>query len=95
MQKKGAALAELAKVMVPFPQTLRNVTVKEKKDFSQIPQIQRMIKECQKELGERGRILIRYSGTEPVLRIMIEGEDEEKTTKMADAIVETVQRALG
>ena len=95
MQKKGAALAELAKVMVPFPQTLRNVTVKEKKDLSQIPQIQRMIEECQKELGERGRILIRYSGTEPVLRIMIEGEDEEKTTKMTDAIAETVQRALG
>jgi phosphoglucosamine mutase len=95
MQKKGVPLAELAKVMVPFPQTLRNVQVKNKKDFSQISQIQRMIKECQRELGERGRILIRYSGTEPVLRIMIEGENEQTIVRMADAMAETVQKALG
>jgi phosphoglucosamine mutase len=95
MQKKGVPLAELAKVMVPFPQTLRNVQVKNKKDFSQISQIQRMIKECQRELGERGRILIRYSGTEPVLRIMIEGENEQTIARMADAMAETVQKALG
>jgi phosphoglucosamine mutase len=95
MQKKGVPLAELAKVMVPFPQTLRNVQVKNKKNFSQTPQIQRMIKECQKELGERGRILIRYSGTEPVLRIMIEGENEQTIARMADAMAETVQKALG
>jgi phosphoglucosamine mutase len=95
MQKKGVPLAELAKVMVPFPQTLRNVQVKNKKNFSQTPQIQRMIKECQKELGERGRILIRYSGTEPVLRIMIEGENEQTIVRMADAMAETVQKALG
>lgn len=95
MQKKEVPLAELAKVMVPFPQTLRNVQVKNKKDFSQIPQIQRMIKECQKELGERGRILLRYSGTEPVLRIMIEGENEQTIVRMADAMAETVQKALG
>ena len=95
MQKKEVPLAELAKVMVPFPQTLRNIQVKNKKDFSQIPQIQRMIKECQKELGERGRILLRYSGTEPVLRIMIEGENEQTIVRMADAMAETVQKALG
>jgi phosphoglucosamine mutase len=95
MQKRGATLAELAEVMVPFPQAQRNIKVKDKKDFSQIPPIQRMVKECQKELGERGRILIRYSGTEPVLRIMIEGENEEKIARMADAMVETIRRALG
>ena len=95
MQKKEVPLAELAKVMVPFPQTLRNIQVKNKKDFAQIPQIQRMIKECQKELGERGRILLRYSGTEPVLRIMIEGENEQTIDRMADAMAETVQKALG
>lgn len=95
MQKKGVPLAELAKVMVPFPQTLRNVQVKNKQDVSQISQIQRMIKECQRELGERGRILIRYSGTEPVLRIMIEGENEQTIVRMADAMAETVQKALG
>jgi phosphoglucosamine mutase len=95
MQKRGVTLAELAEMMVTFPQTQRTIKVKDKKDFSQIPQIQRMIKECQKELGERGRILIRYSGTEPVLRIMIEGENEEKIGRMADAMAEAVQKALG
>jgi phosphoglucosamine mutase len=94
MQKKGASLAELAEVMKTFPQTQRVVRVKAKKDLSQIPQIQRMIKECQKELGEQGRILIRYSGTEPLLRIMIEGESEEKITRMADAVAESAHKAL-
>jgi phosphoglucosamine mutase len=95
MQKKGVSLAELAEVMVTFPQTQRSVQVKEKKDFSSVPQLQRMIKEYQKELGKRGRILIRYSGTEPVLRIMIEGENEQTIVRMADAMAKTVQRALG
>jgi phosphoglucosamine mutase len=95
MQKKGVPLAELAEVMVTFPQTQRTIQVKGKKDFSSVPQIQRMIQECQRELGKRGRILIRYSGTEPVLRIMIEGENEQTITKMADAMAETVHKALG
>jgi phosphoglucosamine mutase len=95
MQNKGVPLAELAHVMLTFPQTQRAVRVKAKKDFSQIARIQRMIEEFQKELGERGRIVVRYSGTEPVLRIMIEGEDEERITVMADTMMETVQGALG
>jgi phosphoglucosamine mutase len=95
MQKKGAPLAELAGVMRTFPQTQRSVRVKAKKDLSQIPQIRNMIQECQKELGEHGRILVRYSGTEPLLRIMIEGENEETITRMADAMAETAQKALG
>jgi phosphoglucosamine mutase len=95
MQKKGMPLAELAEVMVTFPQTQRSVHVKEKKDFTSVPQIQRMIDKYQKELGKRGRILIRYSGTEPVLRIMIEGENEQTIMKMADTMAETIQKALG
>jgi phosphoglucosamine mutase len=95
MQKKGMPLAELAEVMVTFPQTQRSVHVKEKKDFTSVPQIQQMIDKYQKELGKRGRILIRYSGTEPVLRIMIEGENEQTIMKMADTMAETVQKALG
>jgi phosphoglucosamine mutase len=95
MQKKGATLAELAEVMKTFPQTQRSVRVKTKKDLSEIPPIQRLIKEYEKELGEQGRIVVRYSGTEPLLRIMIEGENEEKITRMADTMAETAQKALG
>jgi len=94
MQKKGRPLAELAEVMRTFPQTQRAVRVKTKKDLSQIPQIQRMIKECEKELGEQGRIVVRYSGTEPLLRIMIEGRSEEQIAKMADTMAETARQAL-
>jgi phosphoglucosamine mutase len=95
MQKKRASLAELAAVMKVFPQTQRSVRVKTKKDLSEVPLIQRLIKECEKELGEQGRILVRYSGTEPLLRIMIEGENEEKITRMADIMAETAEKALG
>jgi len=94
MQKRGKTLAELAQVMAQFPQTQRAVRVKDKKDLSEIPQLQRMIEECRRELGERGRIVVRYSGTEPVLRIMIEGEAEEAITRMADAVAETVQKSV-
>ncbi len=95
MQKKGASLAELANVMKVFPQTQRSVRVKTKKDLSEIPPIQRMIKEYEKELGDQGRIVVRYSGTEPLLRIMIEGENEERIARMADAMAETARKALG
>jgi phosphoglucosamine mutase len=95
MQKKGASLADLADVMKVFPQTQRSVRVKTKKDLFGIPPIQRLIKEYEKELGDQGRILVRYSGTEPLLRIMIEGENEGKITRMADAMAETAQKALG
>lgn len=95
IKKKEATLAELAQVMVTFPQTLRNVRVKDRKDFSQIPEIQQLMNDFQKALGERGRVLIRYSGTEPVVRIMVEGEDEVKIARIADAMAETVQNTLG
>jgi phosphoglucosamine mutase len=81
--------------MKVFPQTQRSIRVKQKKDLSEIPLIQRLIKECEKELGEQGRIVVRYSGTEPLLRVMIEGENEEKITRMADSMVETAKKALG
>jgi phosphoglucosamine mutase len=95
MQKRAKALAELAAVMRTFPQTLRSVKVKAKKDFTRIGSIQHMIEAFQAELEGRGRVLVRYSGTEPVLRIMVEGEDEKRITAMADAMVEAVESTLG
>jgi phosphoglucosamine mutase len=95
MQKKGASLAELARVMKVFPQTQRSIRVQNKKDISQISQIQRLIKEYEQELGEHGRIVVRYSGTEPVLRVMIEGENETMITRMADTVAATAKKALG
>ena len=95
MKRKERPLDELTKVMEPLPQVLYNVEVKEKKDLSEIPEISKKIKSIEKTLGQSGRTLIRYSGTEPLLRIMIEGEDEKKLHRWAQEIVELVKKHFG
>jgi len=95
MKRKEQQLDELAKVMEPFPQVLYNVKVKEKKDLAKFPEIGERIKEIEKSLGQYGRVLVRYSGTEPLLRIMVEGEDEAKLHRFAQDIVELVEKYIG
>ena len=95
MKRKDRQLDELAKVMEPLPQVLYNVEVKEKKDLSEFPEIDGRIKKIENSLGDSGRVLIRYSGTEPLLRIMIEGEDETKLHRFAQELVELVKKHLG
>ncbi len=95
MKRKDKPLDELTQVMEALPQVLYNVEVKEKKDLSEIPEISRTIRSIEKALGESGRTLIRYSGTEPLLRIMIEGEDEGKLHRWAQELVELVKKYIG
>jgi phosphoglucosamine mutase len=95
MKRKERQLDELAKVMEPLPQVLYNVEVKEKKDLYEFPEIEGRIKKIENSLGDSGRVLIRYSGTEPLLRIMIEGEDETKLHRFAQELVELVKKYLG
>ena len=95
MQRKGQSLDELAKVMEPLPQVLYNIEVKEKKDLSEIPEVERRVKKIKKTLGSSGRLLIRYSGTEPLLRIMVEGEDEAKLHQFAQDLVELTRKHIG
>lgn len=95
MKKKERPLDELAKVMESYPQVLYNVEVRKKKDISLIPEMEKRIKEIEKELGNEGRILVRYSGTEPLLRIMVEGEDEARLHSYANDIVELAKKYLG
>ena len=95
MKRKEKPLDELAGVMELLPQLLFNVEVREKKDLSEIPEIERRIKEIERSLGNSGRILIRYSGTEPLLRIMVEGEDETKLHKYGQDLVELVKKNIG
>jgi len=95
MKRKERQLGELAEVMEPFPQVLYNVQVKEKKDLAKFPEIEGRIKEIEKSLGPYGRVLVRYSGTEPLLRIMLEGEDEAKLHRFAQDIVELVEKHIG
>jgi len=95
MKRKGRHLDELAKVMEPFPQVLYNVEVKEKRNLSDFPEIENKIKEIERILGQSGRILIRYSGTEPLLRIMVEGEDEEKLRGFGEDLAHLAQKYVG
>jgi phosphoglucosamine mutase len=78
-----------------FPQVLYNVTVKEKKDLAEFPEIKGRIGEIENALGQFGRVLIRYSGTESLLRIMVEGEDETKLHRYAQDLVELVKKYIG
>jgi phosphoglucosamine mutase len=95
MKRKEHPLDELAKVMEPFPQVLYNVKVKEKKDLSEFPEIQARISQIENDLAQFGRVLIRFSGTEPLLRIMVEGEDETKLHQYAQDLVALVKKHIG
>jgi len=95
MQKSGKSLSELASVMRPLPQILVNVRVRERLPLEQLPDVQRLIEDVERRLGDAGRVLIRYSGTEPLMRIMLEGQDQDEITGMANQIGELVKSSIG
>jgi phosphoglucosamine mutase len=95
LMEKGKRLSELRKVMTRFPQVLINVRVKEKKNFSGMPRVQQTMATVQKELKERGRMLVRYSGTELLARVMLEGENEDKVKQMAGEIADAIRAEVG
>ena len=95
MQRSGKRLSELAEVMISLPQVLLNVRVKERRDIAQIPDVQKVIDAVEEKLAGKGRVLIRYSGTEPLLRIMLEGQDKYQITEMARDIGDAIERHLG
>ena len=92
---EGKSLAELAGVMEIFPQVLINVPVREKTPVNEIAALQRQVLEVERDIAGSGRLLIRYSGTENKLRIMLEGEHYERIKNHAEALAETVRRELG
>ncbi|MBT0664597.1 phosphoglucosamine mutase [Geobacter pelophilus] len=95
MRRTEKTLSELAQVMIPLPQVLVNVRVAERKDIMTIPEIAALVNGIEAKLGEEGRILIRYSGTEPLLRIMMEGQDKYQITSWAKEIAALVEKKLG
>ena len=95
MRQKERNLDELAQVMESLPQVLYNVDVREKRPLSEFQEIKLKIEEMERTLGNSGRVLIRYSGTEPLLRIMVEGEDEAQLHRFAQHLVELVNKRIG
>ena len=95
MQRTNKRLSELAKIMEAFPQIIVNVSVREKPALSTIPAIRNAMEEADNELGDTGRILVRYSGTENVARVMVESDEQEKTNTLAKQVAEVIRLNLG
>jgi len=95
MQRSGRRLSELAEVMIALPQVLLNVRVPERRNLTECSGVQKAIAAAEQILGENGRVLIRYSGTEPLLRIMLEGQDKYRITELAHDIATAIEKELG
>jgi phosphoglucosamine mutase len=95
MRRSEKPLSELATVMIPLPQVLVNTRVRERKDIMTIPEIAAKVNDVEAKLGNEGRVLIRYSGTEPLLRVMLEGKDTYEITAWANEIIDLVKKQLG
>jgi phosphoglucosamine mutase len=88
-------LADLAAELVTYPQVLLNVRVREKKDLQAVQPIAEAMQRVEERLSGQGRLLVRYSGTEPLLRVMIEGKNQQEIQEWATEIVSTVKEHLG
>jgi phosphoglucosamine mutase len=95
MADTGRELADLASELVTYPQVLVNVRVREKKELRSIPAIGAAMDRIEHQLGGQGRLLVRYSGTEPLLRVMLEGKDQQQIQHWAAEIASTVKEHLG
>jgi phosphoglucosamine mutase len=93
--RSGKSLAELVADLRVFPQVIKNVRVREKRPLEQIPAVQSAIDEAQRDLNGAGRVVVRYSGTETLARVMIEAESREKMDQHATAIAGAIEKALG
>jgi len=95
MQSAGENLSELKKVMTVYPQVLINVAVRAQPEINTVPGIADAIKSVESALGERGRVLVRYSGTQPLCRVMVEGPGETETRQYCIQISEIIKKNIG
>ncbi len=95
LQRSGKPLDELIADLKVFPQVIVNIRVKEKKPLDEIDAIAATIRDAEESLNGNGRVVVRYSGTEPLARVMIEAESEETMRRHADAIAGAIREALG
>lgn len=95
MKKNDKPLSDLAKIIDLFPQTLNNIKVSEKKPFEQISGLADLVNKFKNELSSSGRINLRYSGTEQLARVMVEGDDEVRINEIAEDISNFIQKSIG
>jgi len=95
MKETGLPLSRLAGDFRPYPQVMVNVPVKEKPPLERLPAVEEKVRAARERLAEEGRVLLRYSGTEKLARIMVEGKDERVIKEIAKEIADEVQKAIG
>lgn len=94
MVARQRSISEIAGLLTPFPQKLVNVKVKRKVPFADVPSIQAAVKNAEERLGRTGRVLLRYSGTESLARIMVEARDESLVNDLCDDLTQAVESGL-
>jgi phosphoglucosamine mutase len=94
MRKTNKRLSELSSIVQKFPQVIENVEIKHKKDLNSIPEITQAIATAEKTLSGRGRILVRYSGTQTLCRVMVEGDDESEIIAIAHNLAQVIGEKL-
>ncbi len=95
MHKTGQPLSKLKTSLKKYPQAQRNLLVKEKPPLAELPAVMKLVNEIEKELSGKGRVLLRYSGTEPKIRLLIEGQEFDKIDQQANRIADAIQEAIG
>jgi phosphoglucosamine mutase len=91
----GRDLASLASELTTYPQVLLNVRVERKVDLASVPPVAEVMSSVESRLAGNGRLLVRYSGTEPLLRVMLEGKDQDEIRRWGQEIVDAVRQHLG
>jgi phosphoglucosamine mutase len=95
MHETGAPLSKLKTCLKKYPQAQRNLKVKAKPPIEELREVVKLRDEVERELGGKGRVLLRYSGTEPKIRLLIEGRELDKIDQHANRIADAIQNAIG
>ena len=95
MHQTGQTLGKLKACLKKYPQAQRNLVVKEKPALSELSTVMKLVNEAEKELSGKGRVLLRYSGTEPKIRLLIEGREFDQIDRQANRIADAIQSAIG
>ena len=95
MKEEGKTLAQLAECMTEYPQKLVSLKVKEKKPVADVPVLAAAVRACEEELGDTGRVIVRYSGTEPKIRLLVEAKEESLVDTWIDKLTQAVNAGLG
>src|SRR5205085_3257479 len=95
MHETGEPLSQLKTSLKKYPQAQRNLNVKAKPPIEELPEVMKLREEAERELAGKGRVLLRYSGTEPKIRLLIEGREFEQIDRHASRIADAIQSAIG